>query len=310
MDTDATDEHGGIEPLEEHDGIEPLDELTDGRVRALLTDLPDPGPMPADVAARIETALGNEALLRIEQGPLAATTTAATGPGTADPRARRTSDHDVLAPLLHRRRRPSPWLAAAAVAAAAAVVGVGGSALHEIKRPNGVANLGDSTTSASISPLPTSTPTPTAPLTSLATTAPATGSGTPAPTPTAPVTGLPVPAANSHIQTSSTNYTAATFAAQARSLVNQPGPALSPGSPEAPSLGPIATPLGLGGCLSALGVADPSAIGAVSADLALYDGQPAAVLVVTTGGTSTGYVVQRSCSANTPAIIVPATPIP
>lgn len=91
-----------------------LDPAIEDHVRSLLADAPDPGPMPAAVTARIESALADESRLRLARGPLAG----------QDP------DADVLAPLIRQRQRPTPWLAVAAVAAAAAVVAVGGSALH------------------------------------------------------------------------------------------------------------------------------------------------------------------------------------
>lgn len=108
----------------------PSDAEVDAQVRALLAALPQPGPMPDDVVARISAELDDEAILRVDRGPLS--------------HAER--DSAVLAPLIRQRQRPRPLFAVAAVAAAAAVVAVGGSALHLKTRPQGAAVLGTATT--------------------------------------------------------------------------------------------------------------------------------------------------------------------
>ena len=72
-----------------------------------------------------------------------------------------------------------------------------------------------------------------------------------------------------HIQMSSTRYTAAGFAAQAGALAATPGQPVKPLTGEPPSVGPIATPIGLAGCLRALGVGP---VDEVTADLGFYEG--------------------------------------
>ena len=109
------------------------------------------------------------------------------------------------------------------------------------------------------------------------------------------------------IRTSGTRYTKADFATQARSLGTA---VLSPGQPAAPgSLGIRQTDTreGLTECLSGLGV-----VGAkiVHADLAIYEGVPALVIVVTTNGVPTAYAVRRDCSRANPDLLHPATPLP
>ena len=71
-----------------------------------------------------------------------------------------------------------------------------------------------------------------------------------------------------HIQLSTTDYTAATLAAQARALLDDPATPLADLAAESPSLGPIATPVGLASCLDALGaVPSPATVTADLGDL-------------------------------------------
>jgi hypothetical protein len=178
---------------------------------------------------------------------------------------------------LAARRRAYPWIAAAAVAAAAAVVAVGASALQGAMRPSPAAVIvGD-----------TSTVGPTA--TSL----------------------TPPPAvATPHLQLSTTDYTEKTFAAQARALLDDPATALPDLAAESPFLGPIATPVGLASCLGALGVGASAGTSAVTADLATFEGRPAAIIVVTDAGTSTAYAVERSCSPGNVTALAGPTAVP
>jgi hypothetical protein len=241
-----------------------MDPEVDARVRALLTEHPETGPMPSDVAARIELALADEARLRVTRGPLPA----AGGEPVADMAGRAGS----VLPLAGRRR-PRPWVAVAAVAAAAAVVAVGASALHVTQRPNPAAVIaGDTST---VGPTATS----------------------PAPSPATP-----------HIQLSTTDYTATTLAAQARVLLDDPATPLADLAAESPSLGPIATPVGLASCLEALGARTET--GTVTADLGTFEGRPAAIVVVTDAGTSTAYAVERSCSPGNVTLLAGPTPVP
>ena len=239
-----------------------LDPEVDARVRALLAETSDSGPMPAHVATRIELALADEARLRVGRGPLPD----AGGEPVADMAGR--AGGMVRLPA---RRQTPPWVAVAAVAAAAAVVAVAASALHVTQRPNPAAVIvGDTSTVR---------PTATSPATSPA-------------------------ATMAHIQLSTNDYTAGTLAAQARALLDDPATPLADLAAESPSLGPIATPVGLASCLDALAV-EP---GEVTADLATFEGRPAAIIVVTDAGTSTAYAVERSCSpGNVTALAGPTT---
>jgi hypothetical protein len=164
------------------------------------------------------------------------------------------------------RPRRRLWVAVAGVAAAAAVVVAGASVLHVTQRPDPAAVV--------LGEAPTS----------------GTTSGTAAP----------------HIQLSTTDYRAATFAAQARTLLEHPATPLSDLAAESPSLGPIATPIGLRSCLEGIG-AGP---GAVSLDLATFEGHPAAIIVVTRDGTSTAYAVGRSCAPGDVTALAQAATVP
>lgn len=255
-------------------GQEPeLDPTVEAHVRELLAAVPDPGPMPEKVAQRIETLLTDEVALRVDRGPLTQ------------------ADHDlaVLAPLIRQRQRPRPLFALAAVAAAAAVVAVGGSALHLNKRANGVASLGSA--SATVA-------TPTAP--SVTPTVGPSGTGT-----IGPPVGPSKP--NLHIQLSTTDYTASTLAGRARAMLTRPDAPIGVLAAEAPTLGPIATEVGLESCLRAHSL--PTDV-PVHVDLATYEGQPAAVIVVTQDGASTVRVVERTCQTGRPALLADATPVP
>lgn len=187
------------------------------------------------------------------------------------PRRTPPTDHKAVQPLLRRQQRPQPLLAAAAVAAAAAVVAVGGSALHLATRPSGsaVAVVGTAPTGTS-----------------------ATSSDR---------------APRVHIQLSRTAYDATTIASQARALLTAPGTPLREGAAESPSLGPIATEIGLTSCLRALGEREPDS---VSADLATYAGEPAAIIVVTMDGSSTAYAVRRHCTTGDSQVLLGPTPVP
>ena len=110
-----------------------------------------------------------------------------------------------------------------------------------------------------------------------------------------------------HIQLSTTAYDAGNLAVRAQELLASPSTPLREGAAEAPALGPIATEIGLASCLEALQAPTPEA---VSADLAMYAGQPAAIIVVTSGGVRTAYAVRRSCTTGDAQVLHDATPLP
>lgn len=177
-----------------------------------------------------------------------------------------------VSPLVARRRvTHRSWLAmGSAVAGIAAVTVVGTIVLHE--RTERSTSLG-AAVSGGQSPLTRSAPVTTSQL---------------------------------RIQVSSTNYTAATLVEQARALLQGNSAKPAPAAPPDPDAGPLATPAGLDSCLGALGESDAQV---VTADIARFEGQPAAILVVTRDGTNRVYAVQRQCSKGDPTIIEDAIPI-
>jgi hypothetical protein len=109
-----------------------------------------------------------------------------------------------------------------------------------------------------------------------------------------------------HIQLSTTAYDAGNLVARAGELLAAPSTPLREGAAEAPTLGPIATEIGLAACLEALQTPTPDA---VHADLATYAGQPAAIIVITSDGASTAYAVRRSCTTGDPQLLHDPTPL-
>ena len=114
-----------------------------------------------------------------------------------------------------------------------------------------------------------------------------------------------------HIQVSSAVYTQSGLTTQARTLLNAPAASVLPTDAEAVGIGPIATRAGLDACLASLGESlGEGGAGAVTVDIATYDGRPAAIIVVTKGATTTAYAVQRDCSTGDPRIIQDSVPVP
>ncbi|HET7397503.1 MAG TPA: hypothetical protein VFJ94_03180 [Intrasporangium sp.] len=263
-----------------------LDPAVESRVRRLLrahATTGDVGPMPADVAERIEAAITEQARLRIASGPLRGTARAATPWGLGVPDEQRW----MRATPGGQRPRSRPLYAAAAVAAAAVVVVAGGSALQ--------ASRGPVDATAAVGSPPARQPGSTA-------------AGTP--TGTSAASSPPTPPRVT-ITVSRTAYDGGTLAARAARLLTAPPAALRDGAAEAPALGPIATRIGLTSCLHALGERSADS---VVADLATYAGAPAAVVVVTRGSgasaRSTAYAVQRRCTTGDPAVLAGPVPLP
>ncbi len=114
-------------------------------------------------------------------------------------------------------------------------------------------------------------------------------------------------ASSLHIQLSRSSYSQGALGNEARKLLETPSATLAPSDAEAPAVGPIATRTGLDDCLASLGETGASA---VTVDLATYEGRPAAIIVVTKGGATTAYAVQRDCSTGDPKILQDSVPVP
>jgi hypothetical protein len=115
------------------------------------------------------------------------------------------------------------------------------------------------------------------------------------------------PPALVQIRVSRTRYTQTGFVTQAQALHRA---AIDPTQPQAggyAEAGPVGTTPGLVDCLNAIGAGGAQS---VRADLAFYEGRPAAIIVVTTNGTNTAYAVGRQCSPADAAVLRPATPLP
>ena len=235
-------------------------------MRALLSSLPDPGPMPDDLVARITASLAEEQERRPVPRPL----------------------HEAM-----RRHRPV-WRTAGLAAAAAAVIALGAGSLLSGTSPGALGALfggagGDSASSGAA-----------------AASAESSAGGAAAPRADSPSTdkALAVPVSIHHTARA---YTSAAFDTQAAALLASPGDQAAPFSAEAPSIGPIGTEIGLRSCLSALAT-DPYTT--ATADLGTFDGQPAAVVVLTTATGHTAYAVQRSCSTGHPALLMGPVQLP
>ncbi len=258
----------------------PGDDLDPTGVRALLAALPDPGPMPEQLAARIQAALhtqghpddlddGAEELeVALGMPPVTLYDDDPTEAGS-DPLGALGAPRPASVSEL-RSRRARRWPVLGAAAATVAALAIGGALLAGNNRGGGL--------SASVAPG------------SVKVTSPS-----------------PMPSANPtqkvQIQTSTRSYTSADLTAQAQSLLDPTVPAATPvGS----GLGPIGTPEGLAACVATLGEDDADSI---TADLAVFDGQPAVIIVAVKDGLKQVYVVARDCGKGDPGILQEGTPL-
>lgn len=240
-------------------------------VHALLSSLPEPGPMPADLVERINASLREEA----------------DRTGASDDRV-----SYALFAGRHPRSGQSPWLRVAAVAALALLVGGGLLAGTGGLTPAFLGLAGGSAGAVSASPSnPTTAPAAASP-----------GATEPSPGPSSRAGGSAqngLSGAQRFVQTR-TNYQSATLRDQAAALVAAPPLAIPDLAAEAPHLGPIATPTGLASCLAALDLrGDAQAV----VDLATYDGRPVAVIVTRHGDHDEVRVVKRECTTGSPDLV-------
>ena len=224
-------------------------------VRALLSALPEPEPMPNDLVQRITATLAAEHAAREATSAAPASTVTPFLPS----RRRTVSGRRVLAALV----------GAAAVLAVATMIGT-----DTLRSRSSTASSAGSAAAQ------------------LAAT-----SGSEATPPTSPTIV---------IQRSATRYSEAEWLTQAARLSSSRTRGTAPLA-EAPSLGPVGTRAGLSDCLAALG---ESGFTAVTADLASYEGRPAAVIVAWHPSGRTAYAVQRTCSRADAGVLHGATRLP
>lgn len=255
-----------------HDETDPVEHDPTG-MRALLGSLPEPGPMPADLVARIEAALAAEA--RALRDP------------AAGPERRPAAPDDVVVPL----RRRSRWQLVAVAASVLAVLGLGGVVLQTMGDGGVTASLGlagGSSDSAGSGAAPQTAPEAGSTLLAedddLGVVVLESGRGyASADLSTQVVRGLPWDRTGRD----------ATDAPTASPTVKAQVEAQDGGGPTA-SPGVLATAAGARACAEGLDVPDADT---VVVDLATVDGMPAAVLVATAeSGRRTVWAVQRDCT--------------
>lgn len=254
-----------------HDDPTPVEHDPTG-MRDLLASLPDPGPMPDDLVARITAALAEESR-------------AASGSPTPDA--------GNVVPLRPRRGGLRHLGVAAAVVTA---IGLGGVALTawpgsltaqlnassgadaesgvaagaaESQDESGSADKGGADLSAPLDPDDS--------------------------TPQVVVT------------MSGIDHDSATLGQSVRVLEAAAVAPITPLAAESPGIGPIATAIGARSCADALGVSPTAGL---VVDVSEVDGVPAAVLVVDDEGERTAYAVSRSCTPGSPAVIAGPISLP
>lgn len=264
-------------------------------VRALLAALPDPGPMPDDVAERVLARLAQaegEAQGELTSGgehsgqagrwagPHGAALDSATADGAFD-----ADDSQGLSVLPFetvvesrrpvRGRRPS-WPILGGVAAGLLAIAIGGGAvLSALNRESPAASAERNASGSAAAPL-------------------AADSGQ-------QVGGRPV-----HVQMSGHAYTEAGLTREAQDIIEAPAAAVSLPVADATRIGPVSTPEGLASCLTTLGEDDADQL---AVDLATYAGQSALVVVVVKAGTKHVFAVAPGCSQGDPMILVGPLPM-
>ncbi|KNX38753.1 hypothetical protein VV01_18990 [Luteipulveratus halotolerans] len=269
-------------------------------MRDLLSSLPDPGPMPDDVMARVQSALAQEQASRAgttpgrvdaeddptgvrevlsslpDPGPMPDDVMARIQSALAQEQASRAgTPSDNVTPLIGRRTSETASADGASPVSdtsrgrrrwLAPVAGLGAAAAIAV----GALGVSQAMKSDSDDPPPAAQP--------------------PAATQS---NGSSNPFDKVSIQNSGRSYTAAGLATEAVALKSQTG-SIDPTRAESVALGPIATAPGLLDCLKV----GSSALTAdhISADLGSYEGKPAVIVVITDKGKSNAWVFSRQCT--------------
>lgn len=239
-------------------------------VRTLLRTSPDPGPMPADVTRRIEDSLGQAAVRRAGDHELFDEL------GFGDPEAVAAVDESpdvVVFDGQDEDQSHAERTVVPFVRRRRPMVGVAAAGVAVLAIAGAVV-VNQARSGPGLASIP-------------------------------PQNGTGGSAGSVHVQVSTTAYTKDGLATGAQTLLDSPGPDASVG--DAPSSGPLVTQAGAAACVAALGASDA---GAVSIDLASYEGQPAAIVVVRRSDSTVVYAVQRDCGDGDAGVIQDAVPVP
>jgi hypothetical protein len=252
-------------------GPEPAREDDPTGVRALLSSLPQPDPMPEHLVERINASLAAEQAHR--------STSMSRG---------------SVSPLSRARPRHGRLILALAGAAAALLVGTAvGSSVFNMNPRTEVS--GSAALASTSNPREDSVETPQAEVKAAA---PAAG-GAPA------SKGLTLDDSEIQVRLSGTRYTKTDFVTQAGALHSAAAPQARLAA--ASSLGPVGTTVWLRECMNAIGAAGTQVI---RADVAFYEGHPAVIIVASAGGRPVAFVVAPQCSHADPAVLRQQTPLP
>lgn len=243
-------------------------------MRDLLANLPDPGPMPEHVSARIEAALRVEQKARTSDGAAHENVTPLVARNDRAEQNDRAAGSSSTSADTARPSRTQRWLRPVAGLGAAAAIGIG--ALAGVNALNGDKDA-----------------------------PPAAAPSTQQPGESAPDGGSITDRIS--IQRSGTDYTAGGLATQTASMKNG-GTQTSRGSGDSGDSadeGDGGTAASLLQCIQKLGDEVADAPDHISADLGRYEGKPAIILVITKGSKNTAYVMNRDCGSDDAKIAGP-----
>ncbi len=266
---------------QQHDDTAPVEHDPTG-MRALLASLPEPGPMPDDLVARISAALAVEAQRGDGIDQLWSLDHHAEASRPAD--AGDDDGTDAVPPVVPLRRR----LGLRHLAVAAAVLGVLGVGGFLVKSLPGDVIAAFGTNAGSADSGAVAEDSPAAAAGKLALVAPAAGSG------------------EVVVVMSGVDHAADRLDVTARELDDGTLDPIADLTAESPSLGPIATPIGARACATALGI--PADAG-VLVDVSEVDGASAAVLVVHSDAGRSAWAVDRSCTTGNTGLIRGPVPL-
>lgn len=267
--------------MSQHDDTAPVEHDPTG-MRALLASLPEPGPMPDDLVARISAALAVEAQRGDGIDQLWSLDKPAAAPRAGDDDGN--ADADAGAPVVPLRRRRVGLRHLAVAAAVLGVLSLGGFVVKSL--PGDVmaafGTTGGSADSAAVAEDS------------------AAGAGARA------LVAPPAGSGEVVVVMSGVDHAADRLDVTARELDDGTLDPIAELSAESPSLGPIATPIGARSCATALGI--PADAG-ILVDVSEVDGVSAAVLVVHSDQGRTAWAVERSCTMGEPETITGPVPL-